>query len=204
MLNDTAALHFLPVVSDPWGSQEKQQEASRGTLQYHLLIAAKLAWAPVADKRKLSLKVVLGIVPVSDSVFLARPCNYHGLWGTHPLCLRKSLNKCVNAIRRLVIAIISSLKSPAYMPRVFKTKIHVTTSTFKGKLELPKRHWLWLVWAIFHIYKWQRGNILCPQQAVQSTKLNSATQLSLTECWISERICILEKCMHWWPAFTSE
>lgn len=43
-----------------------------------------------------------------------------------------------------------------------------------------------------HIYERQPGSIHCLQLAVQSSKLNSATQLSLTKCRISERICMFE------------
>lgn len=50
-----------PVVSDPWGFQGTQHERIRGSLRSHLL--AKLAIC-VADRRKLSRKVVPGIVPV--------------------------------------------------------------------------------------------------------------------------------------------
>ncbi len=51
--------------------------------------AAKLARALVADRRKLSRKVVPGVVPVSDSVFLALPFNPH-VQGKNALGMRES------------------------------------------------------------------------------------------------------------------
>lgn len=129
---------ILPVVSDPWCSQETQQEVGGGSLQYHLLLSAKLARAFVADKRKLSQKVVLGIVPVRDAVFLARPFNLSKLWGKHPLCWRESSSKCVKAIRGLVIVNVSSLKRLAYMPRVSKNKYTWQFLHLREKWGFPK------------------------------------------------------------------
>ncbi len=51
----------------------------------------------MADRRKLSRKVVPGIVPVSDSVFLALPFNAR-VQGKIALRMRESVTKCVRVI----------------------------------------------------------------------------------------------------------
>lgn len=112
------------------------------------------------------------------------------------LCMRESVTKCVKVIWGFLIALTSNFKCPAHVPRLRMSKhtwqfLHLR----EGKLGPPRNALIAVSVDQIHIYKRQPGDILCPQQAVQSSKLNSATQLSLTECWISERICILEKCM---------
>lgn len=98
-----------PVVSDPWCFQETQQGCICGSLRFHLLRAAKLARASVADRRKLSRKVVPGVVPVSDSVFLAWPFSTH-VQGKNALCMRESVTKCVKVIWGFFIALTSNFK----------------------------------------------------------------------------------------------
>lgn len=97
-------------MSDPRCSQKAQQERISGCLQYHLLRAAKLAGTLVADMRKLSRKVVLGAVPVSDSVVLAWPFNFYAQSEKCTPCLGKTVPKRVKVIRDLVIAQISNFK----------------------------------------------------------------------------------------------
>lgn len=182
---------------DPWCFQETQQECIRGRLRFHLLGAAKLARARVADRGKLSRKVVLGIVPVCDSVFLAWPFNAN-VQGEYALCMRESVSKCVKVNWGFLIGLTSNFKCAAHVPGLSMIKhtwqfLHLTeTGAFQNTL-------IAVSVGQIHIYKRQPGDILCLQQAVQSSKLNSAMQLSLTECWISERICILEQCMSGGP-----
>lgn len=59
--------------------------------------APKLARARVAARRKLSRKVAPGVVPASDSVFLAWPFNAH-VQGENALRMSESVTKCVRVI----------------------------------------------------------------------------------------------------------
>lgn len=192
VLGDTVALS-CDQLSDRWWLQETQQGCIRGSLTFHLLESAKVARARVADRSKLKRKVVPGIVPVSDSVFLAWPFNAH-VHGGSALRMRETVTKCVKVIWGFLIALTSNFKCAAHVPRLSMGKhtwqfLHFRETGTFGNTQIA------VCVGQIHIYKRQPGYILCLQQAVESSKLNSATQLSLTECWISERICILEKCM---------
>lgn len=77
--------------------------------------------ACVADRGKLSRKVVPGIEPVSDSVFLAWPFNAH-VQGGNALRVRESVTKCVKVNRGFLIALTSNFKCAAHMPRLSMSK----------------------------------------------------------------------------------
>lgn len=151
--------------------------------------------ACVADRGKLSCKVVLGIMPVSDSVFLASPFKAR-VQGENALCMRESVTKRVRVIGGFSIALTTNFKCAAHVSGfpMSKHTWHFLHLRVDGAFQNTV---ITLSVGQIHIYKWQPGSILCLQQPVQSSKLNSATQLSLTECWISERICILEKKNAW-------
>lgn len=92
--------------------------------------------ACVAVRRKLSRKVVLGIMPVSDSVFLALPFKAH-VRGENALCMRESVTERARVIWSFLIALTTNFKCAACVPR-FPMSKHTALSTFKGGWGFPK------------------------------------------------------------------
>lgn len=189
---DSICIVWWPVVSDPWCLQETQRECIRWSLRFHLLGLPN--WVGLVWQIGGSYHIKLfwaSCLPVIQYF-------WHGLFTLmcrgNALRMRESVTKCVKVIWGFLIALTDNFKYAAHVSRLSVGKhtwhfLHLReTGAFQNTV-------IAVSVGQIHIYKRQPGYILCLQQAVESSKLNSATQLSLTECWISERICILEQCM---------